>query len=85
MSERGTKSDTNYQPSRINNKPDDAKYKQSKREYSNVFITQDKIDKPNDFKQAGDFYRSLDKKNQENLLKNLLADLKQVTNKDIQK
>ena len=41
--------------------------------------------KTNDFAQAGDFYRTLSKQQQENLIKNLSGDLGAVTDKNIQK
>ena len=52
---------------------------------SNVTINQKKITKTNDFAQAGDFYKSLSKVDQDNLIKNLSGDLGQVKDKNIQK
>lgn len=83
LSNRSKSGEVNYQPSRIDNKPDDNKFKPSQAFYENAVITQDKISKPNDFLQAGEFYRSLDDKMRINLLRNLSDDLKVVTNKEI--
>ena len=77
--------DVNYQPSNKASFADDSEFKQSETNLSNVTITQKKISKTNDFAQAGDFYRSLTKKEQDNLIKNLCGDLGQVTDKEIQK
>lgn len=84
MSNRGTTSNVNYQPSRMKDKPDNASYKHSQARYGNVAISQARITKTNNFQQAGDFYRSLDEKNKANLLKNILGDLSQVTSKEVQ-
>lgn len=84
MSSRGTTSDINYQPSRKEDKPDDANYKHSTARYGDVAITQSVISKTNNFKQAGEFYKSLDEKNKVNLLKNIVAQLSQVTSKEVQ-
>ncbi|WP_404827383.1 catalase-related domain-containing protein [Flavobacterium frigoritolerans] len=43
------------------------------------------MSKPNDFKQAGEFYRSLNETEKQNLISNLSGDLKGVTNKDVVK
>lgn len=85
LSNKGKNSDTNYQPSRNDNRPDNAAYKHSTARYGDVAITQARISKPNNFKQAGEFYRSLDETNKANLIKNLVADLGQVQNREIQK
>lgn len=82
----GTASDVNYQPSTVANTPnDDSQYKVATTKYSNVTIAQQKIEKTNDFTQAGELYRSLSKEMQNNLIANLSADLKQVKNKEVQK
>ena len=73
--------DINYQPSV--NRPEvkeDAKFKYSVSKFTNVETTQAKISKANDFKQAGELYRSFSKKDQDNLISNLSAALKQVGN-----
>ncbi|WP_255518061.1 catalase-related domain-containing protein [Fulvivirga sp. M361] len=46
---------------------------------------QQSISKTNDFAQAGEFYRSLSKVDQDHLIANLSGDLGQVTDKNIQK
>lgn len=85
MSMRTQSGEVNYQPS--TNKPqviDDAKFKYSKSEYLNtVTTTQHVIDKENNFKQAGELYRSFSKSEQDNLIKNLSGALKSVINKVI--
>ena len=73
--------DINYQPSA--NKAEvkeDAKFKYSVTKFKNGVTTQAKISKPNDFKQAGELYRSFSKKDQDNLISNLSGALKQVGN-----
>lgn len=75
----------NYQPSNFANVTDAKKYKQSRKKLKNVVITQQKITKTNDFKQAGDFYRSLSAKEQKNLIENLTGDLSQVKSKKVKK
>ncbi len=73
--------DINYQPSV--NRPevkDDSKFKYSVSKFKNTETTQAKISKPNDFKQAGELYRSFSKKDQDNLIANLSGALKQVNN-----
>ncbi len=84
LSNRGTKSDINYQPS-VNPEgfTDNNSYNYSTQTYAQPTIVQHKIDKPNDFKQAGDFYRSLTESEKVNLVKNLCADLGQVTNRTV--
>lgn len=77
--------DVNYQPSNKVALKEDTQYKQSETVLKEVTITQKKITKTNDFAQAGDFYRALSKKEQDNLIKNLVGDLGQVTDKAIQK
>ncbi len=75
--------DVNYQPSTRVDLKEDTQYKQSETTLSDVTITQKKITKTNDFAQAGDFYRSLSKGEQDNLIKNLAGDLGQVTDRAI--
>lgn len=75
--------DINYQPSV--NRPEvkeDTKFKYSATKFKNVETTQAKISKPNDFKQAGELYRSFSKKDQDNLISNLSGALKQVGNNE---
>lgn len=83
-SNRQKNSDVNYQPSvTSSNLPDDSQYKYSQSTFTNTASVQQKISKPNDFKQAGEFYRSLSEKDKTNLIKNLAGDLAQVQNKDV--
>jgi catalase len=80
-----TVSNVNYQPSNeAKTLKDDASYKQSERTFTNVTITRHKIEKPNDFAQAGELYRSFSKEMQDNLIWNLVGDLKQAS-KEVQK
>lgn len=84
FSNRQKNSDVNYQPSvTSSNLPDDNQYKYSQSTFTNTASVQQKISKPNDFKQAGEFYRSLSEKDKTNLIKNLSGDLAQVQNKDV--
>ncbi|WP_432709553.1 catalase [Pedobacter sp.] len=71
--------DINYQPS--TNRPEvkeDTKFKYSVSTFDQVATAQAKISKPNDFKQAGELYRSFSKKDQDNLIANLSGALKVV-------
>lgn len=85
MSMREQKGDVNYQPS--TNAPavvDDAKFKYSKSVFpAGTTTVQGKIDKENNFKQAGDLYKSFSKQDQDNLVKNLSGALNSVKNKVI--
>ncbi len=84
FSTRKTNGEINYQPSVTQNGfTDEAKYNYSKSSFTNISTVQQKITRPNDFKQAGEFYRSLNEKEKTNLIKNLSADLASVTNKDV--
>jgi len=79
-------SDVNYQPS-VEPKTlvDDNSFKLAKTVYANAAISQKKIEKTNDFGQAGELYRSYTKEMQDNLISNLVGDLAQVKNKEVQK
>ncbi len=77
--------DINYQPSSRVAVKENTDYKYSQKKYVDATTAQQKISKTNDFAQAGDFYRSLSKAEQDNLIKNLVGDLSKVTNKGIQK
>ncbi|OXA95868.1 catalase [Flavobacterium oncorhynchi] len=84
FSTRKTNGDINYQPSATQNGfVDNEDYKYSKSAFINTTTTQQKISKTNDFKQAGEFYRSLSERDKVNLIKNLSGDLMSVTNKDV--
>ena len=79
-------SDVNYQPSvEVNTPNDDSTFKVAQTAYGNVAIAQKKIEKTNNFAQAGDLYRSYSKEMQNHLISNLVDDLGQVKNKDVQK
>ncbi|MCY1663868.1 catalase [Chryseobacterium sp. SL1] len=83
MSMRTQTGDINYQPS--SSKPevtDNKKFKYSQTIFpTGTTITQAKIDKENNFKQAGELYRSFSKKDQNNLIKNLGDALNSVKDK----
>ncbi len=84
FSNRHENSDVNYQPSVTgSNLPDNNQYKYSQSTFTNTASVQQKISKPDDFKQAGEFYRSLSEKDKVNLIKNLTGDLSQVKNRDV--
>jgi catalase len=84
FSNRHKTSDVNYQPSvAADALTDNAQYKYSVSKFTNVTTVQQKITKPNDFKQAGDFYRSLSETDKASLIKNLSGDLATVKNKDV--
>ena len=87
MSMRKQEGDINYQPS--TNQPevvDNAKFKYSKSVFpAGTTTVQAKIDKENNFAQAGELYRSFSKKDQDNLIKNLGGALNAVQNKVIVK
>jgi catalase len=75
--------DVNYEPTSAANTPAE----QPQFRYSSYAVsgsTQQKaIDKQDNFRQAGEFYRALDKHEQDDLIKNLAADLSQVKNAEI--
>ena len=77
--------DVNYEPTSATNTPaEQPQYRYS--EYPVSGLTQQRaIDKQDNFRQAGEFYRSLDKHEQDDLIKNLAADLGQVKNIDIRR
>ncbi len=77
--------DINYQPSHKATAKEDNSYKLHNTNYSNIQIVQEKIDRTNDFSQAGDFYRALSKEEKAQLISNLLGDLHQVRDQEIQK
>ena len=81
---RGKNSDVNYQPSTQSGLKEDPAYKYSQSTFTNTSTVQQKISKPNDFAQAGEFYRGLSDTGKEHLIKNLVADLGQVTNRAVQ-
>ncbi|MBL3657553.1 catalase [Fulvivirga sp. 2943] len=77
--------DVNYQPSHYTSVAEDTTYRASTSVLNNAIIAQSEISKKNYFSQAGDFFNSLDKQNQGNLIGNLVADLEQVKSDEIKK
>lgn len=85
MSVRPQSGEVNYQPSaRKPEVTDNKKFKYSQTVFpAGTSSIQAKIDKENNFKQAGELYRSFSKKDQDNLIKNLGDALNSVTNKKV--
>lgn len=85
MSLREQKGDVNYQPStNLPEVKEDTKFKYSKSVFpAGTTTAQAKIDKENNFKQAGDLYKSFSKQDKDNLIKNLGGALGAVKNKTI--
>ena len=85
MSMREQKGDVNYQPStNVPEVKEDTKFKYSKSVFpAGTTTAQAKIDKENNFKQAGELYNSFSKKDQDNLIANLSGALNAVENKVI--
>jgi catalase len=83
MAER--KGDGNYEPTSADKTP----VEQPQFRYSQYAVTgptqQKAIDKQDNFRQAGEFYRSLPKSEQDDLVKNLAADLGQVKRAEIKR
>ena len=75
-SRKGT---VNYEPSAMDPKPQNASYKHSNFKLSGS-TQQNNIDKTLNFRQAGEFYRSLSQAEQQNLVSNLAGDLGVVKN-----
>ncbi|UII26493.1 catalase [Fulvivirga maritima] len=75
--------DVNYQPSHYTPVAEDTTYRASTSTLNKAVIAQSEITKKNYYSQAGDFFNSLDKQNQENLIGNLVADLEQVESNEI--
>jgi len=68
----------NYEPSRHTENPvEDPTYRDSTMRVGG-YVSREKNEKPNDFKQAGERYRSFSKEEQDNLIANLTNDLKDV-------
>src|SRR5260221_12337424 len=78
MQDGAPQGDVIYDPTTVAGHPvEEPKFRYSK--YSVSGMTQEKaIDKVDNFRQAGEFYRSLSKHEQDDLIKNLSADLGQV-------
>ena len=79
------KGDVNYEPTSADKTP----VEQPQFRYSQYAVTgptqQKAIDKQDNFRQAGEFYRSLPKSEQDDLIKNLAADLGQVKSAEIKR
>ncbi|RQO74482.1 catalase [Pedobacter sp. KBW06] len=83
-SNRKKTSDINYQPSLSDQEyTDNDSYRPSSTIYNPGAIVQHNIDKTENFKQAGDFYRSLSETDKLELINNLTGDLQVVTNRVI--
>ena len=78
-----TDSDVNYQPSRSKEGLSEDKNAQNSQLPISGTTMQAPIEKTLNFQQAGDFYRGLDKTNQQHLIDNLAGDLGQVQNMEI--
>jgi catalase len=85
FSVREQKGDINYQPSASTRQvTDDSKFRYSQQSFSpGAKSTQAKIDKANDFTQAGELYRSFSEGDKAHLIQNLGGDLKAVRNKEV--
>ncbi len=76
-------SDVNYEP---NNEADQPKEDKQYRLHSynlTGLVSQQKIDKPNDFKQAGELYRTYSEEQRAHLIANLTGDLSRVHSQDV--
>lgn len=72
----------NYEPNRYDDQPkENPHYKESEQVLHGDRMVRQKIEKPNDFKQAGEKYRSYSEEEKQALIKNLTADLKDVNDK----
>lgn len=76
------KGDVNYEPSNNSAVTDNAQYKYSQLPLAGT-TQQSRIVKTQNFKQAGDFYRALNAKEQANLISNLIEDLGQVKDEGV--
>lgn len=71
--------DVNYEPTDFNGPKEQTQYRNA--QYAVEGLTQQKaIDKQENFRQAGEFYRALSPLEREHLVKNLASDLGQVSN-----
>jgi len=77
------KGDVNYEPTTVAGNPtQEPQFRYSS--YAVTGMTQQKpIDKQDNFRQAGEFYRALSKHEQDELIRNLAADLGQVKSMQI--
>jgi catalase len=83
MQSAARQGDVNYEPTTIAGNPtQEPQFRYSP--YAVTGMTQQKpIDKQDNFRQAGEFYRALNKHEQDDLIKNLAADLGQVKSMQI--
>ncbi|MCM3004702.1 catalase [Priestia koreensis] len=80
MQTKTPESTINYEPNRDSYLPEAPAYRDSTQP-AHGHITREKIDKPNDFQQAGERYRRYTDSEKDNLIKNLTDDLKDVNEK----
>ncbi|MFC0272658.1 catalase [Metabacillus herbersteinensis] len=81
MQTRQQVSTINYQPNRYEDEPvDNPIYKESETKIEG-YVSREKIEKSNDFQQAGERYRTFSKPEQDNLINNLSGDLEGVEEK----
>ncbi|KGX93980.1 catalase [Pontibacillus halophilus JSM 076056 = DSM 19796] len=78
-------SPVNYEPNRYENEPKEAKDEQYSISETPLegYATKKKIEKANDFTQAGERYRSFTKEEQDNLIANIVNDLQGVDEKTV--
>ena len=77
--------EVNYEPNTSPTLPvEQTEYRYSQYPVSGV-TQQRKVDKEDNFRQAGEFYRSLSRHDQDNLIKNLASDLGAVANPEIRR
>jgi len=83
MQSAARQGDVNYEPTTVAGNPtQEPQFRYSP--YAVAGMTQQKaIDKQDNFRQAGEFYRALDKHEQDDLIKNLAADLGQIKSMQI--
>lgn len=79
MNEGDRQGNVNYEPSGINEVPENARYKDTRTPVSGT-VQQLPIRQTLDFRQAGEYYRSLDEQNKADLVTALAGDLRHVTN-----
>ncbi len=82
MQSAGHKGSINFEPTNADGPKEQADAKYSEYPVSGTTI-QRKISKPDDYRQAGVFYRSLSAVEKEHLIKNLTSDLGQVKSADV--
>jgi catalase len=78
-----TVGETNYEPSVNPTAGENPQFKYARGLYPNAIIQQEGITKTNDYKQAGDLYRTYTDLEKDHLISNMVGDLGQVTNPDV--